>query len=281
MTAKIAKREIYARLGVQLRNNRRAFKAERLAPGAMGLYAFMVMDARSELPELDGFVPEEVVLSAWGRPAEERSAQVEALCAVDLVERAEGGYVVVKYDEHNDTRAVVESNRKAAAKRMRHVRANKHRTSPEQSTNISRTEGECSPDVPYSSSYSPSGSDLGSRDRVVGPDGDSGVIFGAYVTGIREATGKPVTALSPAERRVVVDIANAHAEGRTGEALEAWVRETARDFARQHDATFGGFKPAQCAKWLDGGRKVRAGPAMRQHVQSSENRAWKMPPEMP
>lgn len=177
MTAKVAKREIYARLGVQLRNNRRAFKAERMAPGAMGLYAFMVMDARSELPELDGFVPEEVVLSAWGRPAEERSAQVEALCAVDLVERAEGGYVVVKYDEHNDTRAVVESNRKAAAKRMRHVRANKHRTSPEQSTNISRTEGACSPDVPYSSSLSNSpsgsGSDLGSRESTPGASDDA------------------------------------------------------------------------------------------------------------
>lgn len=159
--AKAARREIYARFGVQLRSNRRAFKAERLAPGAMGLYAFMVMDARAELPEVDGFVPEEVVLSAWGRPAEERGAQAEALCAVDLIERVAGGYVVIKHDEHNDTRAVVEKNRKAAALRMRDVRANKDRTSTEQAANISRTEGERSPDVPIS--YSLSSSESGSQ----------------------------------------------------------------------------------------------------------------------
>lgn len=107
-----AKREIYARLGVQLRNNRRCFKAEKLAPGAMGLYAFLVIDARAELPEVDGFVSEEVALSAWGGDVTTRRLQIDALCAVDLVERVAGGVVVVKYDEHNDTRKTVEKNKK-------------------------------------------------------------------------------------------------------------------------------------------------------------------------
>lgn len=105
------RREIFARMGTQLRNNRRAFRAESLAPGAMGLYAFAMMDARAELPEIDGFIPEEVAHSAWGRPEAERRAQADALVEAGLFARVSGGYVVVRYDEHNDTRADVARNR--------------------------------------------------------------------------------------------------------------------------------------------------------------------------
>lgn len=185
-----AKREIYARLGVQLRSNRRAFKAERIAPGAMGLYAFMVMDARAELPEIDGFVAEEAVLAAWGRPADERLAQVEALCSVDLVERADGGFVVVKYDEHNDCRVTVEKNKEAAR-----VRMNKHRTNTERTAN----ERVGSVDVPISCSSSLSESDLGSQ--------------------IASADGAP-----PAWWESVLDVIEANVDPVRLPAMEAWLR---------------------------------------------------------
>jgi hypothetical protein len=87
----------------------------------MSLYMFCVLYTREEL--LDGFVPEEVALSAWGRPETERGPQVEALMSVDLLERVEGGFRVVKYAEHNDTAQDVATNRDDARDRMRKSRA--------------------------------------------------------------------------------------------------------------------------------------------------------------
>jgi hypothetical protein len=140
-------REIYAKLGVQLRNNRRIFKAERLAPGAFGLYVFCVLDTRAELQ--DGFVSEEVVMGALARPHKERLAQAEALCKCDLLERVEGGFRVIKYEEHNDTKADVEANREAARQRKDKSRHG----------HVTRDINDRHAEVPISISISRSGSD--------------------------------------------------------------------------------------------------------------------------
>lgn len=155
------RKEIYARFGVQLVNSRRAYRAEKLCDGAMGLYAFAVMYARDELTSPPGFVPEEVLLSAWGRPEWVREPQAAALVSVHLLERVEGGWRVVKYEEHNDTAEEVESNREAARERMRIKRASVRGTFSERSSCVRGTMGERSPDVPISISISDS--DLGSR----------------------------------------------------------------------------------------------------------------------
>lgn len=242
-----AKREIYARLGVQLRNNQRAFKAERIAPGAMGLYAFCVMDARAELQETDGFIAEEVALSAWGRPFNERSSQLDALCSVDLLRRVDGGFVVVRYAEHNDTRASVEKSKKDAAKRMRNVR----RTSTEQTGVVQRTEGCCSVDVPISISTSLSGSDLRSPEGIQGEveaDEPSGVApsmlryRAAYCEGIARAKGLPyVWPTGPKAEWADGDLAVAiQTFGRSrstgkalrGETLLGWISAAAEDLVR-------------------------------------------------
>lgn len=111
------RREIYARMGVQLINNRRAQRAERRLPGSMGLYLFAMLYTRAEL--LDGLVPEDIMLTAWGAPEDVRSRQVDVLVDVDLLERVEGGFRVVKYEEHNDTAAEVEANRAKDRERKR------------------------------------------------------------------------------------------------------------------------------------------------------------------
>lgn len=140
------RREIYARLGVQLTHNRRAYAAERAAVGAMSLYMFCVLYTRMEL--LDGFIPEDVALSAWGRPESERGPQVEALCEVDLLERVRGGFRVVKYAEHNDTKDDVDTARERERVRKRALRARCPASVPRDSDG---TETPCPDGVPRDS----------------------------------------------------------------------------------------------------------------------------------
>ena len=59
MSAK--KREIYARAAVQLRSHERPAVAESLCPGAMGLYLFLLVQARGE--GSDGDVAEVIARS--------------------------------------------------------------------------------------------------------------------------------------------------------------------------------------------------------------------------
>jgi hypothetical protein len=150
------KREIYARVAVQLRTHERALRAERACPGAMGMYLFLLLDARGE--ETAGDVAEVVALASWGGGERYRAKQIEALVAVGLIERREDRLVITKYDEHNDTPADIAAARRRARERMQAVRANKQRTPPELGGEVPRT----SPDVPISSSssISISGSDL-------------------------------------------------------------------------------------------------------------------------
>ena len=83
------RRELYARFGLQLLHNRRAFKAERVALGSMGLYTFCVIYARAEMT--DGFIPEVQVRLMY--PFKSKPSELAAkLVAVGLWERQEGGY---------------------------------------------------------------------------------------------------------------------------------------------------------------------------------------------
>jgi hypothetical protein len=148
------KREIYARAAVQLRTHERPAEAERLCPGSMGMYLYLLVQARGE--GTNGDVSETVAFASWGAPIAYRRKQAEALIAVGLLVRDGTRLHVVKYDEHNDTLEDIESNRLAARERMRSVRSG----SRSGSLPVQRTDSERSVDVPISISYSLSDLDL-------------------------------------------------------------------------------------------------------------------------
>lgn len=179
------RREIYARFGVQLRNNRRCFKAEKLAAGSFGLYCFCVLDTRAEL--LDGFIAEEVLLGALGRPHKERLAQAEALCEVDLLERVAGGYRVIKYEEHNDTASEVEEAKAAALKRQNKKR---HASEP---PGVTRDNTVSHAGVPISISISSTSSGSSSLGEGLGEGPPEW--FGDAARTVSEGTGREVTDL--------------------------------------------------------------------------------------
>lgn len=137
------KREIYARVAVQLRTHDRAVRAESACPGAMGLYAWMLLQARGE--ETDGDVLEASALSSWGAPASYRRKQVDALIAVDLIERVEDARLrVVKYDEHNDGPSDIATNRAASTERTRLSRVRRSNASVTRDSVIGNTDVSCS-----------------------------------------------------------------------------------------------------------------------------------------
>lgn len=149
------KREIYARMAVQLRTHDRAVRAESICPGAMGLYAWMLIQARGE--ETAGDVLEASALAAWGAHTSFRRKQVEALLAVELVERKGDRLAVVRYSEHNDGPEEIEANRSAARDRK-----SKSRHAPV-TRDISVTAPSGHAEVPSSISCSSSLSESGSR----------------------------------------------------------------------------------------------------------------------
>lgn len=158
------RREIYARVGVQLTQNRRAFRAERACPGAMGLYLFAVLHTRSVLE--DGFVSEEILLTAWGVNESVRGPQLDALVAVDLLERADGGFRVVKYAEHNDTLEEIESLREATRVRVRSMRDRKRESTPPGNAGVTRYIGVSNADVPTDTNTDPDPDQISDQDQL-------------------------------------------------------------------------------------------------------------------
>jgi hypothetical protein len=145
------KREIYARAAVQLRTHERPAEAERLCPGSMGLYLYLLVQARGE--GTNGDVSETVAFASWGAPIAYRRKQAEALIAVGLLVRDGTRLHVVKYDEHNDTSADIASNREAD--RIRKENSRRSVTCPPSVTrDIDRTATVGHSDFPISISIS-------------------------------------------------------------------------------------------------------------------------------
>lgn len=165
------KREVYGRLAVQLRTHERPAAAERLCPGAMGLYAFLVIQARGEGSA--GETADAIAISSWGSATPKmlayRRKQADALIAVGLVERRGDHLVVVKYGEHNDTPEVIAANREGARARKREER-DRERTESNVTRDMGVTSGVTDASVTSSISISPSGSgsSLGSPEHPPG-----------------------------------------------------------------------------------------------------------------
>lgn len=101
-------------------------------------------------------------------------------------------------------------------------------------------------------------------------DGAFGMTAGAWAEGVRAKTGGAVTRLDLRQTRALLALCDAHAGGRTGQALLEWVTATASEFASTVDASYGGYTPVRCANWLDAGkpRERAKGPAKRE-IQNS------------
>jgi hypothetical protein len=109
------------------------------------------------------------------------------------------------------------------------------------------------------------------RDGVFGMSGE------AFAEGIRAVTRAPFTRLSRVEQQDLQRLLEAHAGDRRGEALLAWVRTTATEYARSVEPRFAaGYRPRSCAQWLDAGRPRSNGPtlAIVQRAPAT-GRAWK------
>ncbi len=265
----------FAPIDVDIISHPKAFAA---GPEAMGLWLWG--QAHCKLHRTSGRIARMAALGAFG-------GRRNIMLAKRLVDaglwlaREDGDWDVWNYEEKAPKLGQSKGAKRTAEWRERERARLSLVTSPERHRDVT-----C--DVSASTSMSHSVSslpDLASEPdpepptgvrRVVGPDGDSGALFGAWTAGIREQTGVPQSGLSPADRRELVAMANTHAGGATGQALLDWARLTAIAFAKVHDPTFGGFVPLQARKWLDGGRRTRASPG-RGIVQSADNRAWKLP----
>lgn len=113
--------------------------------------------------ETDGEIPMAALMaSTWGKGGKANVLIASRLVAVGLWERTDSGWRILKWAEQgNQTKAQIVADREAARERMKKKRTPSQPTrSPELRENFARS----SPDVPTSTSYSSSVSDLGSRE---------------------------------------------------------------------------------------------------------------------
>lgn len=157
-----AKREIYARMATQLLTHERCTIAEVACPGAMGLYLFLVMQARHE--KTHGETLEAIAMASWGAPSSYRRKQAQALIIAGLVERRGDRLVVVRYLEHNDGPEEIAANKERVRVRVEQSRNRHHVT---RYTPVTDANGNAH--VPSSISSSISFSDLESRSREPDP----------------------------------------------------------------------------------------------------------------
>lgn len=143
-----------------------------LAAGAVArdLYTWGLLYAGEH--ETDGELPMVAVMTCpWGKGGKSNVVVANKLVDVGLWERTDSGYRVLRWAEQgNQTKAQILSEREAARERMAKRRppksdppsaSSESACSPEHRPNFGRS----SPDVPTSTSYSLSGSDLGSDPR--------------------------------------------------------------------------------------------------------------------
>ena len=172
------KREIYACLATQLRHHKRCAKAEKKCPGAMGLYAFLVMQSRGE--ETHGETFDSIAFASWGADTGPmlayRRKQAEALIEAGLVVREGEDLLVVKYLEHNDGPEEIAANKEAAnvrQDRRRHPEkyAAVTRDTPVTSHGVSRgSPSSCSSSISGSGSADHRSEDPDSSPRAIPPD---------------------------------------------------------------------------------------------------------------
>ncbi len=239
-----------------------------------GMVGEMFAGARDSVPCIgDAFLDAAAEL---GPPVPEEIAK--QLVSIGLWEEAPGGYLVHDYLEYNPSKDEVlalrsvrsEAGKKGAQAKASAKASAKPQANGQQSSSKTAAKLCPAPDpVPLRSEIPPTpqgGMGVGVEDREPGSvtrirrdDGVFGQTQEAWREGIGEHTKLTVASLGRGEVQDLQRVIE-HAEGREGDTLIAWVRETALSFARSSDARFG-LTPRMCVKWLDAGRPAREPPA--------------------
>lgn len=81
-------------------------------------------------------------------------------------------------------------------------------------------------------------------------DGLFGTSERIFLDALTAALGAPQPAFRPFERTQLVDLYQAHAGGRRGPALEAWIRETVPRWVAATDRRFAKYRPFNLSEWL-------------------------------
>lgn len=237
----------HAKVETSLRDHPKALAA---GPAAMGVWLAGLLYIRDHLT--DGFIPREVVPGLFGGGAHVGFRSVRSLVKVGLWVEVEGGYMLAKYAEKNQTKAEVIAAFDAARERMRRlrssgvVRANKRRTNAE---------------VPISTSISISSQDpegVQGEAEEPSPETAEGRYAEAYAQGQRDVSKAPYPApAEPWERGALARFTQTPGWGRglrgqeLLDAIRAWSRDyrQARDERAQYER---GFPPKRCEEWARG-----------------------------
>lgn len=134
---------LFAKIDLELRDHPKASRAG----AAMATWTWATLYSRAK--ELDGVVPEECLVGAWGgeKVARQHAAK---LSEVGLFEPIEGGWKIVNFEKHNETKAAIEARRENGRKRVASFRE-------KQVSNALHTQ---SPNAVVPGSGSDSGSDM-------------------------------------------------------------------------------------------------------------------------
>ncbi len=225
----------------------------------------------------DGKIPMKVVrgFGASGRGVE----IAEELVAAGVWSLSVAGYEIVGFLDHNPSRAKVLARREAERARKEAFRTGVKRAAVPQAVPAGhvadvRAEGAAdslgrSTSLHFTSlqgkqetreandSEAPASERRPSRPPPADPFGAT-FLAEAWREGVSLATTLPCTPLKPYERSDLDGFVSVHSGGLSGDALKAWVRDTAKAFVEASDAKFG-FTPKRCAVWLDSGRPPKHG----------------------
>ena len=241
----------------------------------------------------NGFLADDIItVPLAGKRAKCRKL-CEKLVTVGLFERVEGGYLLLRYAENNDTKEVIKGNRSAARKQQAGLWRGKPAgpsddADPEPPRDARHGEGLSAPSPApltlrgagasttslYTSLSSikikgegeSEGADPASAPVAVG-DGprrelppserrlNGSLWLSAFTEGISQQTGRPCT-VGKYFLETLERIVTHHAPGRAAPAACAWIREQAIAFATQWDGKNPpkGLTPDGLERWLNDGR---------------------------
>lgn len=248
---------IFAKVNVELVNHHRLLKVpRRQRAAALGVWLAALLYTREH--ELDGFCPLEALEYLATR------ANIDHLVRVELVAREEKdgvrGIRVLRYSDHNDTKAQIDSRREETRRRVAKYRSNTVSNAVTNANVPGSGSGSVS-DLKNQSEDPRSETRLRVTPRNPNADGCFGMAVSAWVDSIGQATRRPFTPPSPGETAKLVACFDAHFPDIA--KREAGVRDAAAEYAST--ATADQISVWGFSRWLDSGRRhaAESGPRLR------------------
>ena len=248
MSARKRRPGLFACIGLDLLGHPKA----NAAGAAMLTWFWATLHSRKH--HRDGFISD-VDIENLPKPSNRRAlAERLAEPDVDLFERAEGGWKILKFEEWNETKTEIDARREATR-----ARVEKHRNTTGNALQPAlHAQSERITDVPSNANVPDSDSVLvvspseASAPEARRDDGVFGMSGDAYGNGIRMVTNKPFAPLTRFDTQDLQRMIAAHGGGLRGQPLLDWVTKTAAEFATAKP--YLSLTPAKCTQWLDAGR---------------------------